>query len=115
MRWSPLILLALLASPSLLEAQVISGVLLEADSEAPLSAGIVKLLDQSSVEVAQLRTDSAGAFAFILPRRGAYRLRAEYPGLRTTTSPALSVSPPDTVEVEFSLGRDIVVLEPLVV
>ncbi|MBW3629194.1 MAG: carboxypeptidase regulatory-like domain-containing protein [Gemmatimonadetes bacterium] len=115
MRLRLAILLALLATAATAEAQIVSGTLLETQTRSPLSGGVVTLLDQDSAAVARLQTDSLGAFHFTVPRRGTYRLRAESPGYRAATSPALSIGALDTLDVEFSLAHDAVVLEPLVV
>jgi outer membrane receptor protein involved in Fe transport len=110
-----LALLALLTAPALLPAQIISGTLMEADTRALLAGGSVTLLDGDSVTVANFRTDSAGAFHFTIPRGGSYRLVAQQAGFRPAISPRLVIGARDTLEVEFSLARDVVVLEPLVV
>lgn len=110
-----LLLLALLAASPAAHAQILSGALLETESRTPLPGGTVTLLGRDSAVVAQVRADSAGAFSFVLPRSGTFRLRAEQAGFQAATSPTLSVGAQDTVEVEFSLARDVVVLEPLVV
>ena len=67
------------------------------------------------VAVGQLRTDSAGAFRFSLPRAGSYRLLAGQVGYRDAISPRLTVRTLDTLQVEFSLARDAVVLDPVIV
>jgi TonB-dependent starch-binding outer membrane protein SusC len=108
-------LIALLAPAPVLSAQIVSGTLIEAESDTPLPGGVMTLIGPDSVAVAQARTDSVGGFSFTLPRRGSYRLRAEQVGYRAATSPALSIGSLDTLRVEFSLARDAVVLEPLVV
>lgn len=110
-----LLLLVLLAVPTRGVAQIISGTLLETGSAAPLREGVVSLLDEDSVSVAASRTDSLGAFALAIPRAGTYRLRAEHAGYLAAASPPLSLGSLDTLQVEFSLARDVVVLEPLVV
>jgi len=115
MRSALFFLLGLLALASPLRAQLLSGTLMEAESRAILPGGVVTLLDRDSAVVAQLRTDSAGAFSFTLAKHGSYRLRGEQPGYRTAVSPELALGVQDTLEVEFSLARNEVVLEPLVV
>ena len=110
-----LAVLSLLTAASALQAQVISGTLMESESRTPLSGGQVTLLDRDSATVAKFRTDSAGAFRFAIPRAGSYRLLAEQLGYRAAISPKLTIGSLDTLEVEFNLARDVVVLEPLVV
>lgn len=114
MRWAPLCLV-LLGLAGTGHAQVISGTLREAESRAPLRGGVVSLLGRDSVAVSEARTDSAGAFSLALPGAGAFRLRASLAGYRAAVSPVLHLGARDTLEVEFTLARDTVVLEPLVV
>lgn len=115
MRCVPLFLLALLTSVSALRAQVVSGVLLEAETRVPLAGGLITLLDADSATVVQVRTDSVGGFGFTLDAPGAYRLRAERVGYLAATSPRLSLGETDTLQVEFSLAQNVVMLDPLVV
>ena len=109
-----LLVVSLAAAPAA-RAQVISGALLESGSRAPLPGGVVTLLDADSAATARIETDSAGAFVFSLPRAGSYRLRAEQLGFRATTSPSLTLGSRDTLQVEFALARDAVLLDPLTV
>lgn len=110
-----ILLLALLAFATSGAAQIVSGTLVETGSATPLRGGTVSLLDDDSVRVAESRTDSLGAFTLIIPGAGKFRLRAEHAGYLAATSPVLSLGSLDTLQVEFSLARDVVVLEPLVV
>lgn len=107
-----LVLLAL-AAPA--RAQVVSGTLLESESRAPLVGGVVSVLGEDSATFVQVRTDSTGGFTFLLPGGGQYWLRAAHEGYQPAMSPRLSLGGLDTLQVEFSLARDLVVLEPLVV
>lgn len=115
MRSALFLLLGPLVAASSLQAQLISGILLDAEDQTLLRGGVVTLLDRNSAAVARIRTDSAGAFSFPLARSGSYRLHAGQVGYRAVASPALIIGSRDTVEVEFSLARDVVVLKPLVV
>ena len=115
MRRALILLLLLLPSASALNAQVVSGTLIESGTETPLPGGVMSLLDEDSVLLERTRTDSAGAFAFTLRGSGEYRLHAEHLGFRAAASPKLDIGTLDTLRVEFSLSRDVVVLEPLVV
>jgi hypothetical protein len=107
--------LGLLTVPAAAHAQIISGVVMETESKTPLPGGHVILLDEDSAAVARFPTDSAGSFSLTLPRAGEYRLRAELFGYRGATSPELNIGARDTLQVEFSLARDAVVLEGFVV
>jgi hypothetical protein len=115
MRSALLLSLGLLAAPAAAHAQIISGVVMETESKTRLPGGHVILLNADSVAVASFATDTAGSFSLTLPRAGAYRLRAELVGYRGATSPELNIGNRDTLQVEFSLARDAVVLEGFVV
>jgi hypothetical protein len=115
MRSALFLSLVLLALPAAAHAQIISGVVQETESKTPLPGGHVILLDEDSTAVASFATDSVGAFSLTLPRAGAYRLRAELIGYRGATSPKLNIGARDTLQVEFSLARDAIVLEGFVV
>lgn len=115
MRWAPALFLCLTTVTPAAHAQLLSGTLLEKESRLGLAGGLVTLLEQDSVVVARTQTDSVGEFSFTVAKRGSYRLRAELPGFPTATSSRLTLAPLDTVDVEFSLARGVVVLEPLVV
>lgn len=108
-------LLLALAAPSALGAQIVSGTLMDSETRAPIVGGVMTLVDRDSAGVAQVTTDSAGAFTLTVPRAGAYRVHAQRLGYRAVSSQALGMGLRDTVQVEFTLARDIVVLEPLVV
>ncbi|MBW3629556.1 MAG: TonB-dependent receptor plug domain-containing protein [Gemmatimonadetes bacterium] len=118
MRYPLLLLLGVLSlagGAGALQAQILAGTLLEAEGKTPLAGGAVMLLDRDSAVVELVHTDSAGEFSFTVPRRAAYRLRAEALGYRPGISPPLTINMLDTLSVEFSLAREAVVLEPLVV
>jgi len=115
MRSALILSLGLLALPAAAPAQIISGIVMETESKTRLPGGHVILLDDDSVAVAQFATDSVGAFSLTLPRAGAYLLRAELIGYRGATSPELNIGSRDTLQVEFSLARNAVVLEGFVV
>jgi hypothetical protein len=110
-----LLIVGLLAAASSASAQVVSGTLLEDQTRSPLAGGLVTLISDPAIQVGQTRTDSAGAFHLVLPRAGTYRLRAQLLGYAPALSPDIDLGSADTVFVEFSLARDVVLLDPLVV
>lgn len=103
------------AAPTALGAQIVSGTLMEAESRSPIAGGLMTLIDDDSAGVARVETDSAGRFSLTIPRSGSYRVHAQRPGFRDVGSSALGIGARDTVQVEFTLARDAVMLEPLVV
>lgn len=110
-----ILVLGLLAMAPVASAQVVSGTLLEDETRTPLAGGLVTLISASAIIVGQARTDTAGAFHLELPRSGTYRLRAQLLGYAPALSPDIDLGSADTVFVEFSLARDVVLLDPLVV
>jgi outer membrane receptor protein involved in Fe transport len=108
-------LLLALAAPSTLGAQIVHGTLMESESRVPIAGGVMTLIDRDSAGVAQVTTDSAGQFTLTVAKAGLYRVHAQRLGFRPVGSQALSIGLRDTVQVEFTLARDAVMLEPLVV
>jgi hypothetical protein len=96
-----------------LRAQSIRGLLLDAESGAVISAATMVLLTEDSVAVGNVVTDPGGAFLLAAPRPGAYRLQAQRLGYRAATTPPLDLEARDTIEVEFRLSTQAVVLQPL--
>lgn len=115
MRHAIALLLALAAAPPTLAAQIVSGTLMESETRTPIAGGLMTLLDRDSAGVAQVETDSAGRFSLTVPRAGSYHVHGQRPGFRPVGSSAIGVGMQDTVQVEFTLARDVVMLEPLVV
>lgn len=115
MRPTIALILSFLAAASAAPAQSISGTLMETETRSPIARGVVTLLDRDSTALERVQTDSVGAFSFTLERGGSFRISAERAGFRAAASPRLTIGSRDTLEVEFSLARDAVVLEPLVV
>lgn len=106
--------LALLVASGL-EGQSIRGRLLDAESGAAIPAGTMILLSEDSVPVRDVLTDSTGAFLLGAPGPGAYRLQAQRIGYRTAATPPIELEERDTLEVEYRLSTQAVVLQPLTV
>lgn len=104
----------LLSSPSGAAGQTVRGILLDDATGQVLDSGLVALL-ADSVQVAGVRTDSAGQFVLTAPDAGSYCLRAERFGYRPATSTALRLTGGDTLRVEFLLSTEVVLLDPVVV
>jgi hypothetical protein len=118
MRRSPLLLvLALLLAARVSAAQSIRGNLVDAETGKPVEAGSVLLLERDSTRLAAeaVRTDSAGGFLLTAAKPGPYRLRAERLGYRSSVSPPLVLTEGDTLDVEFRLSTQVVMLKPIVV
>jgi hypothetical protein len=79
-----------LATPG--SAQTVRGRLLEPDSETPIAAALVLLIDSAGRELDGVLTDDEGTFLLRAPGSGTYRLRAEHIAYRTTTSAPLELA-----------------------
>jgi hypothetical protein len=96
-------------------AQSIEGLVLDAETEAPLPGVLVSLLDEAGDRVRAVLSDEAGHFRIEVHRFGRYRLRAERIGLTTTTSDAFMVFSTDPVERQLRLDARAVEIAGLVV
>jgi hypothetical protein len=115
MNTRPLLLLLLLGIlPSPLAAQFVAGRLLDQETGNALPGGTMTLLVRDSVR-GVATTDSTGGFSFRPSGPGQYRLRAERAGYLAALSPEIRIGVTDTLDVEFSLSQEIVVLDPIVV
>jgi hypothetical protein len=97
------------------EAQVVRGRLLDAETGVAIAGGTVVLLTEDSVPVRSGDSDPSGNFLLSAPQPGAYRLQAERLGYRTSTTPPIELEARDTLQVEYRLSTQAVVLQPLTV
>jgi hypothetical protein len=98
-----------------LSAQGIRGVVLDSETDLPVGAAAVSLLDAGEEEVRRVLADSAGAFSIPVLHRGRYHLRAERIGYVTVVSQPIDLLAGDTMVVELRMGVDAVLLAPLTV
>lgn len=90
---------------------LVFGTLIDDGTDRPIEAGIVELVtDDTVAATAPTRTD--GTFV-LWSDTGTYRLRAEALGYRTDVSTGLTLAPGDTLQVEFRLSAEAMVLDPL--
>lgn len=116
MRWTILIaagLLTLAAGP--LDAQTIRGVLLDSESGVPVAGGTVTLLTTDSTVVTAVIAGDDGEFEIEAPEAGVYRLKAERIGYRASATPPIELGEDASVEIEYRLSTEAVVLRPLTV
>lgn len=117
----PLALLTLLAGsllfpvPLLAQVAELQGRFLEEKTEAPISTGVLHVLDEEGTLQFRVEADSVGRFAHSLAREGRYRLHASAPGYQTSESELLRVSEGDTLDVDLMLGLRVIPLKPVVV
>ena len=93
-------------------AQILTGILLEQDTDRPVARATIELLDGDSRR-ARAVTDAEGKFAFHPPQHGTYRLRASRLGYAPTVSRDVEVGVLDSVYVVFKVAANTVELEPL--
>lgn len=72
-----------------LQAQIVTGQLVDVNANRPVAAAFIQLLDSAGVRRAGAITDSLGRFALKAKEAGAYRLRAQRLGYESVTSPVL--------------------------
>lgn len=89
--------LGLLVAPASVEAQVLSGRVVEEGSEAPVATALVRLLGEDGEPVAISVADSAGHYRVEAPGPGIYRLSAARLGFHTVESPLLDAALADGV------------------
>ena len=96
-------------------AQTVRGRVVDAESNRPLRAANITLLDDQSREVARASTDSAGTFELRAPRPAGYRLRATLFGYATQTSDRVELRARETVQVALQLATQPIPVVPLVI
>ena len=96
-----------------LDAQSLRGRLVEAGTGAVVEGGTMTLLSEDSVPLVTRVTDVQGNFSFAVPGPGTYRLSAERVGYRTAATPMIELEEADSLEVDFRISVDAVLLQPL--
>lgn len=109
-----LAVLMLLALPGGAAGQVMRGHLLDSETRAPVPAATIMMV-RDSVTVDAAATDSAGYFSVTADEAGQYRLVARRIGFPATTSTDLRLLRGDTLQVEFLISAEAVLLDPVVV
>ena len=107
-----LVCLALAVCGRELQAQQISGVVLEAGSKRPLAQVAVAVLDGRK-EVARGLSDQMGRFRVTVGRSGSYKVRAALIGYYAFTSNEIAVAEAEDVRTELLLAVDAIPVEPL--
>jgi hypothetical protein len=110
-----IVALMLAVSAGSVHGQVLRGRVIEDGSEKPIATVALTLLRENGEKVSTLVTDSFGRFLIRPPAFGAYKLEGTRIGYRTATSPRFQVGLTDTLDMEFRLLPDAVLLAPLTV
>ncbi len=95
--------------------QLITGKLIDAETDEPIPYGTVRLLWRGRSPVVTVLTRNDGTFGMVSPHAGTYELRAEGMGYKTTETDEIYLLPGDTLDVTLRLGVDAVPLDPLTV
>lgn len=96
-------------------AQMIRGLVRDELTDRPVIAAQVTLLTAEGRKLDRTVTDSVGGFEIEPDLAGAYRLRLEAPGYRTSDSARVDVAYGELVEVTIRMAVDAVPLQPLTV
>lgn len=108
--------LLLLCALDPLPAQTLIGRMVDDGSGAPVADVEVRLLDAAGNPTGQRRVSSAtGGFVFLDLEPSYYRLHAARLGYRETTGPFVQLQPGDSVEVEFRIAQEAILIEPITV
>lgn len=121
----PILLSAFFLSSALsAKAQVIRGVVVEADAavdteaeflSSPVPRAEVELLVDENRSGIRTETDSAGFFQLRAPEAGTFRLGVEHPAYLSYQSEPFEIGADEAVVLEVRLGRNVIPLEPLIV
>lgn len=100
--------------PSITQAQVVRGRLLDSESERPVINGTVTLIDSLEVAVARTLSDSAGGFELAGPHPGPFSIKAKGVGYQGFPVPVTLVEGSE-VTADVYLRPNPLLLEPLLV
>ena len=109
-----LLILALIAAPGLLEAQVVQGRVLETDTGRPIMSAMVSLIDSTGVVVNKSLSSANGFFRLQAPHPGSYHVLAEGLGYAPFLDGILDLGEGGFVSVEFFLRPQPIQLDSLV-
>ncbi len=108
---SPVLLILFAAAPTLAKAQqdsltaLVQGVLLEEESRASLSQGVVRLMTADGQTVLTVQCETDGRFSLRTPGPGTYYLQGNRIGYRTKDSGEFSLPPGHVLSVEIHLSQ----------
>lgn len=96
-------------------AQLVTGTVVDASSNAPIAYAEVVLLDKDGKEVNAVLSDSLGNFAVSAPDAGRYTLAVRHIGYAAVSTPVVDVEKSQRVTVEIRMSAEAIMLDPLVV
>ena len=95
-------------------AQVIRGVLVDDATSQPIPGALILLIDEDGEEVRRTFGDSIGVF-HLRADLGQWQLEAQRIGYQTTRSLAFDMQTLDTLDVQFHIDADVVLIAPIMV
>ncbi|MEX2529368.1 MAG: carboxypeptidase-like regulatory domain-containing protein [Gemmatimonadota bacterium] len=97
------------------EEQLIAGRVLDDGTGDPIVMGTVRLVGRTGSAVATVLSDEDGYFRLVSPAPGTYRVTVERMGYESGESSELHLMPGDSLQVEFRISTDAVLVAPLTV
>lgn len=108
------LILAVCAIPSPTAGQIIRGVLVDDATDQVIPGAIVLLIDDDSREVGRTFSDSTGVFQ-LKAALGQWQLEAQRIGYQTTRSLVFDMQTTSTMDVEFRIDAQVVLIAPIMV
>lgn len=96
---------ALLLLPGALGAQVIEGLLVDAEVGLPIQGATVVLMDTDNKQHMSVVTDARGRFVLEAPEPGDYMLWAERGGYASVVSPTITLAAEQVLDYELKVAR----------
>jgi hypothetical protein len=101
--------------PMVLNAQIVTGSIVEDSARAPIKGAIIEIIGIDRARDGAAVTDSAGAFVIRPRRAGSFVVHVYHPSYISRDSMALQIRPGQLVQLEIRMGRVAIPMEPLVV
>jgi hypothetical protein len=103
----------LCAGPAAVGAQVIRGVVVEAESRTPIPGATIELLGEVGRAPIKATSDSAGLFVINIHRAGTFTIQARRLGFMVAEPDTVTLERDQVLSVEMRLGASAVPLEPV--
>lgn len=110
-----LVLAGLLFAPTVVQAQVIHGAVLDESTRAPIAGVLVELLASGGGVLATVQTNDSGTFFFRQQRSGTFSLRLTHLAYTTVATDTVSAGRDEMLALELQMAQAAIPLEPLLV
>lgn len=104
---------AMAAAP--IDGQTIDGVLMEVQSDRPISLGLVIMMTEGGDSVTSAVTDSNGRFRVASPAPGTFSLIASAFGFKETRVGMFELGPDGSMNIEFRVGAEAMPIDGILV